>query len=210
LSYLDGDITTTVQGTSVPRSRLTDNVVWLRQSSARSRFLRLSDAEVTGGECRSCNGAHDEEGGEYRVARRSSPDGRELRGIRHSLEPLVAGCLSEEVQADGDEFFRVAWEHAPKASSPCTPRSPIGLPGRVVAEDHLQAPRQVRDRWLRADNRAGPPRSPRWPRKDGGLVYVDGCGTGWSNDLSCELRKLLEDVATKMPAVSWAEECGRC
>ncbi len=37
----------------------------------------------------------------------------------------------------------------------------------------------------------GPPRSPRSPRKDGGLVYVDGCWTGWSNDLSCELRKLL-------------------
>ncbi len=83
-------------------------------------------------------------------------------------------------------------------------------PGRVVAEDHLQAPRQVRDRWLRAVNRAGPPRWPRSPRKDGGLVYVDGWGGGWSNDLSCELRKLLEDVATKMPAVSWAEECGLC
>ncbi len=54
------------------------------------------------------------------------------------------------------------------------------------------------------------PLAPRSPRKDGGLVYVDGCGAGWSNDLSCELRKLREDVGTKMPAVSWAEECVLC
>ena len=38
-------------------------------------------------------------------------------------------------------------------------------------------------------------------RKDGELVYVGGCGTGWSNELSRELRKLLEGMATKTPTV---------
>lgn len=92
-----------------------DDILPCRMAAAVIRSIPVSYryAEVTGGECRSCYGAHDEEGGEYRVARRSSPDGRELRGIRHPLEPLVAGRLSEEVQADGDEFFRVAWEHGP-------------------------------------------------------------------------------------------------
>ncbi|SDZ36162.1 bifunctional non-homologous end joining protein LigD [Sinorhizobium meliloti] len=39
-------------------------------------------------------------------------------------------------------------------------------------------------------------------RKDGELVYVGGCGTGWSNQLSRDLRQLLEGMATKTPAVS--------
>jgi bifunctional non-homologous end joining protein LigD len=39
-------------------------------------------------------------------------------------------------------------------------------------------------------------------RKDGELVYVGGCGTGWSNQLSRELRNLLEVMATKTPAVT--------
>ncbi|MDX0316636.1 hypothetical protein [Sinorhizobium meliloti] len=34
------------------------------------------------------------------------------------------------------------------------------------------------------------------------LVHVGGCGTGWSSDLSRELRTLLEGMATKAPAVS--------
>ncbi len=61
-------------------------------------------------------------------------DGRDLRRVplrerRRLLEPLVAGRegavrLSEKVQADGDEFFRVACEQDSKASSPSTLRSP--------------------------------------------------------------------------------------
>ncbi|MDW9519682.1 hypothetical protein GOB13_21750 [Sinorhizobium meliloti] len=38
--------------------------------------------------------------------------------------------------------------------------------------------------------------------RDGELVYVGGCGTGWSNELSRGLRKLLEGMATKSPAVA--------
>lgn len=34
------------------------------------------------------------------------------------------------------------------------------------------------------------------------LVYVGGCGTGWSHELSRELRKLLEGMATKTPSVA--------
>lgn len=39
-------------------------------------------------------------------------------------------------------------------------------------------------------------------RKDGELVYIGGCGTGWSHDLSRELRNLLASIVTKKPAVS--------
>ncbi len=39
-------------------------------------------------------------------------------------------------------------------------------------------------------------------RKGGELVYVGGCRTGWSHDLSRELRKLLEGMATNSPAVN--------
>ncbi|RVM02783.1 ATP dependent DNA ligase, partial [Sinorhizobium meliloti] len=38
-------------------------------------------------------------------------------------------------------------------------------------------------------------------RKAGELVYVGGCGTGWLHELSRELRKLLEGMTTKSPAV---------
>lgn len=39
-------------------------------------------------------------------------------------------------------------------------------------------------------------------RQGDDLVYVGGCGTGWSNELSRELRKLLEGMATKTQAVT--------
>lgn len=39
-------------------------------------------------------------------------------------------------------------------------------------------------------------------RKDGELAYVVGFGTSWSNELSRGLRKLLEGMATKLPAVA--------
>ncbi|WP_234836150.1 ATP dependent DNA ligase [Sinorhizobium meliloti] len=39
-------------------------------------------------------------------------------------------------------------------------------------------------------------------RQGDDLVYVGGCGTGWSDELSRELRKLLEGMATKTQAVT--------
>ncbi|MDE3873021.1 non-homologous end-joining DNA ligase [Sinorhizobium meliloti] len=140
--------------------------------------------------------------------------GRDLRRLplrerRRLLEPLVAGRegavrLSEEVQADGDEFFRVACAH--------------GLEG-IIAK-HVEKPyRSGRGEWWqkitckRRDSFVVVGFEPSTvpghlgrlllaARKDGALVYVGGCGTGWSHDLSRQLRKALASIVTKKPAVS--------
>ncbi|MDX0218759.1 ATP-dependent DNA ligase [Sinorhizobium meliloti] len=140
-------------------------------------------------------------------------DGRDLRRLalrerRRLLEPLVAGRegairLSEEVQADGDEFFRVACAH--------------GLEG-IIAK-HVEKPyRSGRGEWWqkitckRRDSFVivgfEPSTVPGHlgrlllaARKGDDLVYVGGCGTGWSHELSRELRNLLEGISTKTPAV---------
>ncbi len=39
-------------------------------------------------------------------------------------------------------------------------------------------------------------------RKGHDLVYVGGCGNGWSHELSRELRELLQGMVTKTPAVA--------
>ncbi|MDX1194751.1 ATP-dependent DNA ligase [Sinorhizobium medicae] len=140
-------------------------------------------------------------------------DGRDLRRLplrerRRLLEPLVAGRegavrLSEEVQADADEFFRVACAH--------------GLEG-VIAK-HVEKPyRSGRGEWWqkitckRRDSFVivgfEPSTVPGHlgrlllaARKNDDLVYVGGCGTGWSHDLSRELRNVLASIVTKKPAV---------
>nr|WP_234839103.1 non-homologous end-joining DNA ligase [Sinorhizobium medicae] len=140
-------------------------------------------------------------------------DGRDLRRLplrerRRLLEPLVAGRagavrLSEEVQADGDEFFRVACAH--------------GLEG-IIAK-HVEKPyRSGRGEWWqkitckRRDSFVivgfEPSTVPGHlgrlllaARKGADLVYVGGCGTGLSHELSRELRNLLEGISTKTPAV---------
>ncbi|MDX0158982.1 ATP-dependent DNA ligase [Sinorhizobium meliloti] len=141
-------------------------------------------------------------------------DGRDLRRLplrerRRLLEPLVAGRegairLSEEVQADGDEFFRVACAH--------------GLEG-IIAK-HIEKPyRTGRGEWWqkitckRRDSFVivgfEPSTVPGHlgrlllaAREGNDLVYVGGCGTGWSHELSRELRKLLEGMKTKAPALT--------
>lgn len=141
-------------------------------------------------------------------------NGRDLRRLplrerRRMLEPLVAGRegairLSEEVEADGDEFLRAACQH--------------GLEG-IVAK-HLERPyRSGRNAFWRKitckrrdsfvivgfEPSVMPGAMGRLllaARKGDGLVYVGGCGTGWSNVLSAELRKLLESIITNKPAVS--------
>ncbi|WP_234842220.1 non-homologous end-joining DNA ligase [Sinorhizobium meliloti] len=147
-------------------------------------------------------------------------NGRDLRRLplrerRRLLEPLVAGWegairLSEEVQADGDEFFRVACAH--------------GLEG-IIAK-HVEKPyRSGRGDWWqkitckRRDSFVVVGFEPSTvpghlgrlllaARKDDELVYVGGCGTSWSQDLSQELRQLLEGIATAPPAGEpEAEEC---
>lgn len=112
--------------------------------------------------------------------------------------------LSDEVQADGDEFFRVACEH--------------GLEG-IIAK-HVEKPyRSGRGEWWQKitckrrnsfvivgfEPSTVPGHLGRLllaASKDGALVYVGGCGTGWSHELSRELRKLLEGMVTKTPAVA--------
>ena len=131
-----------------------------------------------------------------------------LRERRRLLEPIAAGRegavrLSEEVQADGDEFFRIACAH--------------GLEG-IIAK-HVEKPyRSGRGEWWqkitckRRDSFVivgfEPSTVPGHlgrllvaALKDDDLVYVGGCGTGWSNQLSRELR-LLEGMATKTPPVA--------
>ncbi|MDK1386399.1 non-homologous end-joining DNA ligase [Sinorhizobium sp. 8-89] len=140
-------------------------------------------------------------------------DGRDLRRDplrerRRLLEPLVAGRegairLSEEVEADGDEFFRVACAH--------------GLEG-IIAK-HLEKPyRSGRGDWWqkitcrRRDSFVIVGYEPSTmpgaigrlllaARKGEGLVYVGGCGTGWSHQESLKLRELLDGIKDK-PAVA--------
>ncbi|MQW94094.1 non-homologous end-joining DNA ligase [Sinorhizobium fredii] len=131
-----------------------------------------------------------------------------LRERRWLLEPIVAGRegairLSEEVEADGEEFYRIACAH--------------GLEG-IIAK-HCEKPyRSGRsDCWQKITCRrrdsfvivgyepsAVPGAIGRLllaARKGEGLVYVGGCGTGWSHQESIKLRELLDEIRDK-PAVA--------
>ncbi|MDX0275768.1 ATP-dependent DNA ligase [Sinorhizobium meliloti] len=141
-------------------------------------------------------------------------DGRDLRRQpqrerRRLLDALVAGRegairLSEEVDADGAELLRVACAH--------------GLEG-IIAKHREKPYRSGKGDWWqkitckRRDSFVVVGFEPSTvpghlgrlllaARKGEDLVYVGGCGTGWSSDLSRELRKLLEGIVTKAPAVS--------
>lgn len=141
-------------------------------------------------------------------------DGRDLRRLpqaerRLLLAQLLAGRdgpirLSEEVDADGAEFFRVACE--------------LGLEGIIAKRRDMPYRIGRRPEWLKIKCARGdtfvivgfePSTVPGAigrlllaAKKEGdGLVYVGGVGTGWSAELSRELRKLLETIATAAPAV---------
>ncbi|QFI65813.1 ATP-dependent DNA ligase [Sinorhizobium alkalisoli] len=142
-------------------------------------------------------------------------DGCDLRRLpqrerRRLLEPILAGRdgairLSEEVEADGDELLRIACTH--------------GLEG-IIAK-HRERPYRSgrRPDWLKITcsrrdsfvivgfepSEATPGAIGRLllaARKGGELVYVGGCGTGWSRQESVKLRELLEEIETKSPAVN--------
>ncbi|MCA1403679.1 non-homologous end-joining DNA ligase [Ensifer sp. IC3342] len=141
-------------------------------------------------------------------------DGRDLRRLpqrerRRLLEPIVAGRegairSSEQVEADGNEFLRVACAH--------------GLEG-IIAKHQDKPYRSGRGDWwqkitcTRRDSFVIVGFEPSTvpgaigrlmlaARKGEGLVYVGGCGTGWSRQESIKLRDLLEGIATKSPAVN--------
>ncbi|WP_041409528.1 non-homologous end-joining DNA ligase [Sinorhizobium fredii] len=141
-------------------------------------------------------------------------DGRDLRRLpladrRRLLEPIVAGRdgvirLSEEVEADGDEFFRIACEHglegivAKRRDKPYhSGRRPDWLKIKCVRRDSFvivgyepsTVPGAIGRLLLAA-------------RQGEGLAYVGGCGTGWTYHESVKLRELLDEIRTDRPAVA--------
>lgn len=140
-------------------------------------------------------------------------DGHDLQNLplserRRRLEPIVAGRtgpirFSEEVNADGEEFFRVACEHglegiiAKRRDKPYrSGRRPEWLKIKcarrdtfvIVGYEPSNVPGAIGRLLLAA-------------RKGEGLVYVGGCGTGWSNQESMKLRELLNAIPADSPAV---------
>ncbi|WP_370169324.1 non-homologous end-joining DNA ligase [Sinorhizobium fredii] len=141
-------------------------------------------------------------------------DGRDLRKFpfrerRRLLEPIIAGRkgvirLSEEVETDGEEFFLVACEH--------------GLEG-IIAKHREKSYHSGRGDWWqkitcrRRDSFVIVGYEPSTvpgaigrlllaARKGDGLVYVGGCGTGWSNLESVKLRELLDTIRADKPPVA--------
>ncbi|WP_246765011.1 non-homologous end-joining DNA ligase [Ensifer sp. PDNC004] len=141
-------------------------------------------------------------------------DGRDLRWLplserRQLLEPIVAGMMgairfSEEVAADGAEFFRAACE--------------LGLEG-IVAKRRDKPYRSGRQpEWLKIkcarrdtfviigyEPSTMPGAIGRLllaARKGDNFVYVGGCGTGWSNKESVDLRKVLDTIRATRPPVA--------
>ncbi|APG86858.1 ATP-dependent DNA ligase (plasmid) [Sinorhizobium americanum CCGM7] len=141
-------------------------------------------------------------------------DGCDLRRLpqrerRRLLEQVLNGRddpirLSEEVEADGDEFLRIACAH--------------GIEG-IIAK-HRERPYRPgrRPDWLkitctRRDSFAIVGYEPSIvsgaigrlllaARRGGELVYVGGCGTGWTQAESRKLREVLQEIATDSPAVN--------
>ncbi|MEI3853581.1 non-homologous end-joining DNA ligase [Ensifer sp. CCNWLY38] len=140
-------------------------------------------------------------------------DGRDLRGLplaerRRLLEPIVAGRtgairFSEAVDADGAEFFRAACE--------------LGLEGIIAKRRDKPYHSGRRPEWLkikcaRRDTFVIVGYEPSTmpgaigrlllaARKGDDLVYVGGCGTGWSNQESIALRELLNAIPAEKPPV---------
>ncbi len=141
-------------------------------------------------------------------------DGHDLRSLplaerRRRLEPIVAGRtsairFSEEVHADGAEFFQVACD--------------MGLEGIIAKRRDKPYHSGRRPEWLkikcaRRDTFAIVGFEPSTvpgaigrlllaARKGEDLVYVGGCGTGWSNQESVALRELLNAIPADRPAVA--------
>jgi len=142
-------------------------------------------------------------------------DSHDLRSLplaerRRRLEPIVAGRtgairFSEEVHADGAEFFRAACE--------------LGLEGIIAKRRDKPYRSGRRPEWLkikcaRRDTfvivgyepssvpGGGIGRLLLAARKSDGLVYVGGCGTGWSHQESGALRELLNAIPAETPAVA--------
>lgn len=141
-------------------------------------------------------------------------DGHDLRSLplaerRRRLEPIVAGRtgairFSEEVHADGTEFFRAACE--------------LGLEGIIAKRRDKPYHSGRRPEWLKikcarrdtfvivgyepSTMPGGIGRLLLAAKKGDGLVYVGGCGTGWNHQESIALRELLNAIPANSPAVA--------
>ncbi|MBD9635497.1 ATP-dependent DNA ligase [Ensifer sp. ENS07] len=141
-------------------------------------------------------------------------DGQDLRmhplsERRRLLEPIVAGRtgairFSEEVDADGAEFFKIACE--------------MGLEGIIAKRRDKPYRSGRRPEWLKIkcarrdwfvivgyEPSTMPGAIGRLllaAKKSDGLVYVGGCGTGWSAKESVKLRELLDAIPAKRPPVA--------
>jgi len=140
-------------------------------------------------------------------------DGHDLQKLplserRRRLEPIVSGRTgairySEEVVADGEEFLRAACE--------------LGLEGIIAKRRDKPYRSGRRPEWLkikcaRRDTFVIVGYEPSTvpgaigrlllaAKKGEGLVYVGGCGTGWSDQESAKLRELLNAIPADAPAV---------
>lgn len=140
-------------------------------------------------------------------------DGRDLRRLpqaerRQLLVQLLTGRdgairLSEEVDADGAAFFRAACE--------------LGLEGIIAKRRDMPYRSGRRPEWLKIkcarrntfvivgyEPSTMPGAIGRLllaARKGDDLVYVGGCGTGWSNQESVALRELLNAIPAEKPPV---------
>ncbi|WP_034885492.1 non-homologous end-joining DNA ligase [Ensifer aridi] len=141
-------------------------------------------------------------------------DGRDLRRLplrhrRRLLKPLVAGCegairLSEEVEANGEEFLRIACAHGLEGIIAKHREKPYRS-GRGDSWQKITCTR--RDSFLIVGYEPSVVPGAIGPlllaaRKGDELVYVGDCGTGWSRQEAVKLRDLLEGIVTKSPAVS--------
>ncbi len=141
-------------------------------------------------------------------------DGQDLRMMplserRQLLGPIVSGRtgairFSEEVHADGAEFFQVACE--------------MGLEGIIAKRRDKPYRSGRRPEWLkikcaRRDTFVIVGYEPSTmpgaigrlllaAKKGDSLVYVGGCGTGWSNKGSVELRQVLDTIRASQPALA--------
>lgn len=145
-------------------------------------------------------------------------DGRDLRRQsqaerRRLLKQILAGrdgaiLLSEEVDADGAEFFRAA----------CA----LGLEGIIAKRRDMPYRSGKRPEWLKIkcvrrdtfviigyEPSSVPGAIGRLllaARKGDGLVYVGGCGTGWSYQESAMLREVLNAIPADQSAVTLARK----
>lgn len=141
-------------------------------------------------------------------------DGQDLRMMplverRQLLEPIVSGRtgairFSEEVHADGAEFFKIACE--------------MGLEGIIAKRRDAPYRSGRRPEWrkIKCARRdtfvivgyepstipAAIGRLLLAARKGDDFVYVGGCGTGWSNQESVALRELINAIPADRPPVA--------